>query len=218
MAVVWKVNATHQGMDAPNHTDGRQDPMITTATKITIFRILLIPFFIVQVLYYVQTDNQIYRLLALLSFGLAALSDAIDGYVARRYNQKSELGALLDPLADKMLLVSGVLLLSIDHGDSYSRIPIWMTVTIISRDIFLLAGLLVIQIHSGKMKIVPRLTGKAATFFQMMVVIWILLLWNGPMLPVLIGAATGFTAISGLQYIFDGIKQLNASKDNSTRL
>src|SRR5687767_11757901 len=75
---------------------------MTTANKITIVRILLVPFFIVQVLYYVNTGNEWYRLSAVLCFGLAAISDGIDGYIARRYNQISELGKMLDPLADKL--------------------------------------------------------------------------------------------------------------------
>ena len=79
---------------------------MTTANKVTILRILLIPFFVVELIYYLQTGNEIHRLLALLSFAVTAILDGVDGYIARRYNQKSELGAMLDPLADKMLLVS----------------------------------------------------------------------------------------------------------------
>src|SRR6185295_6973655 len=85
---------------------------MTTANKITILRILLVPFFIAQVLYYVGNGGELYRLLAILSFAIAAISDGVDGYIARRYNQRSELGAILDPLADKLLLVSAVILLS----------------------------------------------------------------------------------------------------------
>ena len=89
---------------------------MTTANKVTILRILLIPFFVVQVLYYVKNGNELHRLLAILSFAVAAICDGVDGYIARRYNQRSELGAILDPLADKLLLVSGIVLLSFDHG------------------------------------------------------------------------------------------------------
>ena len=83
---------------------------MTTANKVTILRILLIPFFVVQVLYYVKNGNELHRLLAILSFAVAAICDGVDGYIARRYNQRSELGAILDPLADKLLLVSGIVL------------------------------------------------------------------------------------------------------------
>jgi phosphatidylglycerophosphate synthase len=78
---------------------------MTTANKVTIVRILLVPFFIGQVLYYVDGRGEEHRVLAILAFGLAALSDGVDGYIARRFRQKSQLGAILDPLADKLLLL-----------------------------------------------------------------------------------------------------------------
>src|SRR5213079_3633093 len=102
---------------------------MTTANKITILRILLIPFFVVEVLYYVMNGHELHRLLAILSFALAAIFDGVDGYVARRYNQRSELGAILDPLADKLLLVSGIILLSFDHQPYLDPIPLWLTGT-----------------------------------------------------------------------------------------
>src|SRR5512143_260090 len=98
---------------------------MTTANKITILRILLIPFFVVEVLYYVKTGNELHRLFGLLSFTLAAIFDGVDGYIARHYNQRSELGAILDPLADKLLLVSGVILLSFDHLPFLDSVPLW---------------------------------------------------------------------------------------------
>ena len=81
---------------------------MTTANKITILRILLIPFFVVEVLYYARTGNELHRLLGILTFAVAAVCDGVDGYIARHYNQRSELGAILDPLADIILSVSGV--------------------------------------------------------------------------------------------------------------
>src|SRR5882757_3591042 len=82
--------------------------IMTTANKITIFRILLIPFFVIEVLYYMKTGNETHRFTAMLAFGVAAVCDGLDGYIARHHNQRSELGAILDPLADKLLLVSGI--------------------------------------------------------------------------------------------------------------
>src|SRR5512136_2006345 len=99
---------------------------MTTANKITILRILLIPFFVVEVLYYTKEGYELHRLLAILSFAVAAICDGVDGYVARRYNQPSELGAILDPLADKLLLVSGVVLLSFDHRPHLGKVPLWL--------------------------------------------------------------------------------------------
>jgi cardiolipin synthase (CMP-forming) len=184
---------------------------MTTANKITIFRILLVPFFIVQLLYYVRTGDEWNWLLALLSFAFAALADGLDGYIARHYNQRSELGAILDPLADKLLLVSAIILLSLDHGDYFARIPLWLTGTIIGRDVILLIGFLVLHYTVGKIPVRPRITGKIATVFQMGTVLWILFRWPEHALPFWFWGATIFTALSGVFYIFDGIRQLSAS-------
>src|SRR5258708_23560432 len=157
---------------------------MTTANKVTIARILLIPFFVVEVLYYVNSGNQVHRILSLVSFGLAALFDGVDGYIARRYNQRSELGAVLDPLADKLLLVSAIVLLSFDHRPFLQPIPLWLTGTIIGRDMLLLVGLIVIHLMVGKVAVKPRVLGKIATVLQMVVVLWILLKWHGKWLSV----------------------------------
>src|SRR5258705_955503 len=132
---------------------------MTTANKITILRILLIPFFVVEALYYVKTGNEVHRLLAILSFAVAAICDGVDGYIARRYNQRSELGAILDPLADKLLLVSGIVLLSF-NWPYFERIPLWLTCTIMGRDILILAGVVVIGLTIGKVRVKPRILGK----------------------------------------------------------
>src|SRR5215475_10066361 len=126
---------------------------MTTANKITILRILLIPFFVVETLYHVKTGEPVHRWLALSCFGVAAVLDGVDGYVARRFNQRSELGAILDPLADKLLLVSGVIVLSFDHSPWLASIPLWLTGTIIGRDILLLVGLVVIQMTVGRVQV-----------------------------------------------------------------
>jgi len=184
---------------------------MTTANKITIFRILLVPFFVVQFLYYVGTGNEWNRLFALLAFALASVLDGVDGYIARRYNQKSELGAVLDPLADKLLLVSGIVLLGFDSGHYFSRIPLWLIVTIISRDMIVLLGVILVHFMCGKVAVRARMVGKVATVFQMGTVLWILFQWTDRALPILIFGAALFTGLSGVLYILDGIRQLNAS-------
>src|SRR5512141_3017644 len=132
---------------------------MTTANKITILRILLVPFFVVQVLYYVEHGEEWHRLAAILTFGLAAVSDGLDGYIARRYHQRSQLGAILDPLADKLLLVSGVLLLSFDHQPRLPQTPLWLVGTIVGRDVLLLLGLVVIYYSCGRVTVRPILLG-----------------------------------------------------------
>ena len=188
---------------------------MTTANKITIFRILLVPFFIVQVLYYADTGNELYRLMSILSFALAAVSDGIDGYIARHYKLHSELGKILDPLADKILLVSGIVLLSLKNEPYLDRLPMWLAVTIISRDVLLLIGLVVIQHVCGKITVRPVIIGKAATVLQMTCVLWSLLKWSSDWLMVWAIAAAVCTGTSGLIYIFEGIRQLSASPSSS---
>jgi cardiolipin synthase (CMP-forming) len=187
---------------------------MTTANKITILRILLIPFFVVETLYYVETGNEVHRFVAILCFAVTAISDGVDGYIARRYNQRSELGAILDPLADKLLLVSGVVLLSFDHAPRLGQIPLWLTGTIIGRDLLLLIGIVVIRYMVGKVTVRPRILGKVATVFQMAVVIWILLNWerdlNGRWFQAWTIGAAVCTGVSGLLYVWDGVKQLGS--------
>jgi CDP-diacylglycerol--glycerol-3-phosphate 3-phosphatidyltransferase len=193
----------------------RRTIAMTTANKITILRILLVPFFVVEVLYYVRAGNEVHRLLAIASFGVAAACDGVDGFVARRFNQRSELGAILDPLADKLLLVSGIVILSFDHRPYFQTLPLWLTGTIIGRDILLLVGLLVIQITVGKVGVRPRVFGKIATVLQMAVVLWTLLKWNDKWLNLWIIGAAVCTGISGLLYVLDGTRQLSAHPTSS---
>jgi len=188
---------------------------MTTANKVTIVRILLIPFFVIEVLYYVRTGNELHRLLAIVSFGVAAVCDGVDGYIARRYNQRSELGAILDALADKLLLVSGIVVLSFDQRPYLQSVPLWLTGTIIGRDIVLLAGLIVIQMVVGKVKVRPRILGKVATVLQMIVVLWILLKWDDRWITIWTVFTGVCTGLSGLLYIWDGTRQLSAHPASS---
>ena len=192
---------------------------MTTANKVTILRILLIPFFVVELIYYVETGNQVHRLLAILTFAITAILDGVDGYIARRYNQRSELGAFLDPLADKLLLVSGVVVLSFDHEPLLGQIPLWLTGTIIGRDLLILIGMVVIQFTVGKVAVRPHIIGKAATVLQMIAIFWVLLKWDqdGGMRWNefwTIGAAI-CTGISGLLYVWDGVRQVSSHPASS---
>ncbi|HMJ91783.1 MAG TPA: CDP-alcohol phosphatidyltransferase family protein [Candidatus Acidoferrum sp.] len=182
---------------------------MTTANKVTIVRILLVPFFVAQVLYYVRTGNETLRWLAIGCFALAAISDGIDGFIARHFNQRSELGAVLDPLADKLLLVSGIVLLSLRNEPHLAPIPIWLTVTILSRDVLLLIGLALIHYVVGKVVVRPHLLGKCATVLQMAAVLWALFKLDQQWLYGLCIAAAALTGVSGLIYLFDGMQQLS---------
>jgi CDP-diacylglycerol--glycerol-3-phosphate 3-phosphatidyltransferase len=187
---------------------------MTTANKVTILRILLVPFFVIELLYYLRSGNEWFRLTAILCFALAALLDGVDGFIARRFNQKSELGAILDPLADKLLLVSAIVTLSLNHSDHLGQIPLWLTGTLIGRDLLLLMGIGVVRFAIGKVVVRPRMLGKIATVFQMTVVIWVMLKWDGPhggpWTNVWMLGAGICTGVSGLLYLWDGVAQLSA--------
>jgi len=195
---------------------------MTTANKITLFRILLIPIFVLVTLDYIRDyrrgdaeDWQ--RWVACAIFAVAVVSDAVDGFIARRYNQKTELGAFLDPLADKTLLVSALILLSVHFhespshpGSPFKQLPLWFPVLVISRDLMLLGGTVLIHMLAGKMSPRPRIVGKCATLFQMITLGWVLLKIEQPPLRWPLYAAGFFTLVSGIWYTFDGVKQLGA--------
>lgn len=187
---------------------------MTTANKITILRILLIPFFVIELIYYVRSGIEAYRLAAILSFAVASVLDGVDGFIARHYHQISELGKILDPLADKLLLVSAIVTLSLNNGNHLGQIPLWLIGTIIGRDLLILVGLIVIHFTVGKVTVRPRYSGKIATVLQMVVVIILLLKWDAGqgavwLRYVELGAAI-FTGASGLSYTWDGMKQLGS--------
>ena len=189
---------------------------MTTANQITIFRILLVPFFVYELLGYRSSGLEYQRWLALSTFAVAALLDGVDGFVARRFHQKSELGAILDPAADKLLLVAGVVLLSLD-AIHLNPLPLWLVVTILSRDVLLSLGALLIYFTVGKATVRPRWTGKVATVLQMSVVLWAMFQLPALTQYWLAFATAACTGLSGLQYLFDGMKQLSASPHSAPK-
>jgi len=111
------------------------------------------------------------------------------------------------------LLVSGVVLLSLHTPPELKmvRIPLWVIVTIISRDVMLLLGSVVIHVICGKTKVQPRILGKIATVLQMIMVLWTLLKWDEKWVPYWALGAAVCTGVSGLLYLWDGMRQLSAS-------
>jgi CDP-diacylglycerol--glycerol-3-phosphate 3-phosphatidyltransferase len=188
---------------------------MTTANKISIFRILLVPVFVVEVLYYAEDGDEVHRLAAVLCFAIAAISDGVDGYIARRYNQRSELGAILDPLGDKLLLVAGIVLLSLNNAPHLPRLPLWLVVTVVSRDAIILIGLLIIKHVCDKVIVRPALVGKAATVLLMACILWALLKWPAGWLRWICLAAAACTAASMVVYLVDGVRQLSASPSSA---
>jgi cardiolipin synthase len=192
---------------------------MTTANKITVVRILMIPAFVTMAIYYGESVKRAQpleweRFTAIGIFILAAVSDGLDGYVARRYHQRSSLGIVLDPIADKGLLLSGIITLSLTSWSEIEpasgQFPIWFPVLVISRDAILLVGTLILYFLNGKVQVKPHWTGKVATVLQMVAIGWVMLqLRIVPLLYVVLGAGA-FTLISGIVYVADGVRQLQA--------
>src|SRR5215212_5576511 len=188
--------------------------LMTTANKITVVRILMIPVFVTLAIYYGQSIQEgqpqdWVRFTAIVVFLLAALSDGLDGYVARRYNQRSALGVILDPIADKGLLLSGIITLSISSWSqvdpAYGKFPAWFPVLVITRDIVILLGSALVHVMNGTMRVVPRWTGKVATVLQMAAIAWVMLQIKIPPLMYVVYAAGLFTLVSGIIYLRDGV-------------
>ena len=200
---------------------------MTTANKITVFRILLIPVFVTMAIYYgasVQRGEPIewQRFAAIIVFLVAAVSDGLDGYVARRYNQRSSLGVILDPIADKGLLLSGIITLSISNWSEidpdYGRFPMWFPVLVIARDAVILVGAVVLHLLVGKVRVRPHWTGKVATVLQMAAIGWVMLQLHVKSLFYVVLGAGIFTFISGVIYVMDGVHQLQAEGHANARI
>ena len=179
----------------------------------------MIPAFVTMAIYYGESIKrgdplEWQRYAAIIIFILAVVSDGLDGYVARRYNQRSTLGVYLDPIADKGLLLSGIITLSISNwsesAPAYGRFPAWFPVLVISRDAVILVGTMILYLLNGKVHVKPNWTGKVATVLQMIAIGWVMLqLRFVPLLYVVVVAGV-FTLISGIVYVTVGVRQLQA--------
>ena len=202
-------------------------PLMTTANKITVIRILMIPVFVTLAIYYGESIQEgkpqdWMRFTAIAVFLLAALSDGLDGYVARRYNQRSSLGVILDPIADKGLLLSGIITLSISNWSQvdphYGKFPAWFPVLVITRDVVIVTGSLLLHVLNGKVRVRPSWTGKVATVLQMAAIAWVMLQMRTPPLIYIVYAAGFFTLISGIIYFRNGLRQLSAEGHANAKL
>lgn len=182
------------------------------ANKISTFRILSVPFFVASLIYY-SPEKDYLRFTALGIFILGVISDAVDGYIARKSKQKSKAGLILDPLGDKLLLVSAfVCLYLIDKFPLGIKFPLAVTLIVISRDVLIILGAVVVFIVRQEINIAPTKWGKLTTSFQMLAVIGVLLQLNFSY--IFWWLAVFFTLISGADYIKRGFKTLYAL-DNS---
>lgn len=189
--------------------NGRSENM-TLPNQITIGRILLIPVFVVFAIYYGKSasgghPDETLRMATIGVFLLAALSDGVDGWLARRFHLKSSLGAVLDPIADKGLMLTAIITLSVTKWPY--ELPLWYPVLVIARDIIIVTGCGVLRLLTGNLEVRPSLIGKASTFLQMLTVAVAMLQWGYADIVVWVSGAV--TLFSGLGYLAEGIRQLH---------
>lgn len=186
--------------------------ILTLANLLTILRLILTPVF-VTALYYKNFGY------ALAIFFVSALTDGLDGLAARALNQKTQLGAMLDPMADKLLLVTAFIVCSLPQFTHLPPIPFWLTTAVISRDIFIVLGALVINMVTGFSSFRPSMPGKVSTVVQLCAITLFLtanamsccadsLIW-------VYYLTFGITVFSGLHYIFHANRLMNEGQNTN---
>ena len=172
--------------------------VLTTANQLTILRIVFVPVFIILLAY-----REVGW--ALCTFVAAGITDVLDGLIARRLRQKTSIGAVLDPLADKLLMTASMVLLSLPQMELHNVIPRWLVIVIISRDLFILLVSLIIVLMVGWRIFKPSAYGKASTVLQVVTVLAVLYSdWKSvtvPELNILFYMTGMMTAFSGLHYL-----------------
>ena len=189
--------------------------IVTVPNLLTVFRMVLIPVF-ASLLFYQRF------LLALSVFVVAGVTDGLDGLLARRFNQKSQLGTILDPIADKLMLVTAFVVLSMrsvfpQPMPSHLPIPFWVTVAVISRDVFILVGAAAINVVTGFRGFRPSMLGKINTVIQITAIGIIMFAASVPYgtglyLPTLYATVFGFAILSGAHYVFFVSKLVNEDR------
>ena len=185
------------------------------ADKLSTIRILLIPFF-VSLLFYFNSEHLYLRYVIITVFGLAVLSDFFDGLVARIKKEKSEIGKVIDPLADKLFLLAAFIsLYTLRKALPLAfEIPLGVVLIVVSRDLIILLGLIILNLLKVEVSISPSIWGKLTTFFQMATILSILI--DFPFYSfVWIGAAI-FTLISGIDYFLRGVRAINVKANFSS--
>ncbi len=189
------------------------DSIVTIPNLLTFLRLALIPIF--AILLYYQHFGW-----ALLVFFVAGLSDSLDGYIARHFNQESNLGRILDPIADKLLMMVsyiGLTLPTIISGIKHLPIPFWVTASVIGRDILIISVAATIAIMTGFRGFTPSFLGKVSTVIQVNAIGLILIVINIPSLnialPTIYFLVVLFSVVSGIHYIFHVSKLMSEGKN-----
>ena len=186
---------------------------MTPATVITLLRIALIPVFAWYAIRYGRSvdagsPDETLRWLAVGTYTLASLLDGLDGWIARTFNQKSLTGAILDPLADKALLMTGLVTATFVNWGVDWHLPVWFIILVIARDLEIIVGIWVLYFINRRVPIAPHWTGKICTVTQMIAMGWIMLKFTAiPLIfPTIVAAI--FTLWSGYEYYMMGYRQL----------
>lgn len=176
---------------------------LTAANQLTLLRMILIPPFAILLLYE-------YRGWALVVFLTAGITDLFDGLIARRTGQKTTLGAWLDPMADKLLLVTMFIMLTLPDIGSANRLPLWFTVLVLSRDIAIVLTVAVVNLAVGPRTFRPSIFGKIATatyiFTGVITLYFNYLGQHSPVISVFVYASLTITLISAFHYLFQVIR------------
>src|SRR5438128_1006856 len=143
------------------------DSLATTANQLTVLRIVFVPVFVILLAYHEMGW-------AFGTFVLAGITDVLDGIIARRFGQKTSIGSVLDPLADKLLMTASILLLSLPQMEFHTTIPRWLMIVILFRDVFILLVSLIIVLMVGWRVFTPSPYGKASTVMQVLSVLAVL--------------------------------------------
>ena len=182
------------------------EPIFTLANQLTLLRMLLIPAFVLLVVYG-------YLGWALIVFLVAGATDAFDGLAARRAGQKTTLGAWLDPAADKLLLLTTFVVLTLPNLGLVNRVPIWLTVLIISRDVGIVLTVAIVSLAMGPRTFRPSLLGKAATAFFILTCV-IIMYFNylgttSVIVDAFVWGSLAITLVSGIDYVFRVARIIN---------
>ena len=187
----------------------RHKTTFSVPNVLTLLRILLTPLFVILL------QREAYPQ-ALLVFAVAGLSDGLDGLIARYMNQRTVLGAYLDPAADKLLLITAFVTLAV-----LGAIPPWLAVIVITRDVIIVLGLAIFTLTEKKYTVKPILVSKCTTTAQIIMVLVTLydpfqmkLDWIHPLM---LWCTAGFTIWSGLHYIYIGMNILQEPNGNRSR-
>ncbi|HKY19975.1 MAG TPA: CDP-alcohol phosphatidyltransferase family protein [Vicinamibacterales bacterium] len=188
--------------------------VLTPANQLTLTRVMLVPPFVILTVYG-------YFGWALIVFAVAGLTDLLDGLIARKFSRRTDLGAWLDPMADKLLIVATVIVLTLPGLGLTNTLPVWLTILVISRDLLIVGAVAVINLAIGRREFRPSIWGKIATATYIMTCVMIMYFnyrhTTSPIVTLGIYASALITLVSGFHYVFNITKIINRNGGAESR-